>query len=132
MNSSAAGAATLREVEDDIVLAPHLSSAGKARRFVRQVLAAQGLESDSLELVTSELVGNVVAHAHSEVRLTVRVGARIRIEVADGDAIIPAVVDAASDAESGRGLFIVEAVSSAWGVDTVADGKRVWAELDRP
>jgi hypothetical protein len=34
------------------------------------------------------------------------------------------------DGESGRGLLIVDSLASAWGVDTVPGGKRVWFRIE--
>ena len=112
-------------------LASHLSSASSARKFVRDCLARFGLASDEVELVASELVANVATHASSPIKVALEVDERVRLVVSDGSAVIPAVIDAALDAEHGRGLFIVEAFSAAWGVDLDGPGKSIWAEFDR-
>lgn len=49
----------------------------------------------------------------------------------DGNAIIPAVIEAAADAERGRGPFIVDALAQAWGVEAMPAGKRIWVEIPR-
>ena len=70
-------------------------------------------------------------HADTPVHLEVEVGATVRVEVCDGSAIVPAVRQPVADAEHGRGLLIVEALSLRWGVDRTAGGKRVWVEVPR-
>ena len=112
-------------------LPPELLSAPRARQLVRDYLLAYGLASDTVELAASELVANVVNHARTPVELTIIISHVVRIEVADGNAIIPAVVDAAVDAERGRGLAIVDALAVAWGVDSHPGGKYVWADFPR-
>src|SRR5215207_9091859 len=69
-----------------IHLAPALTSARQARRFVSDTLAEWGDERfvDAASLLVSELVTNAVVHARSEVDVVVdRVGihAVLRIEV---------------------------------------------------
>lgn len=68
------------------------------------------------ELVVSELAANVVQHAGTEITVRLVVDTPLRVEVHDGNSIIPAMAAAAEHAESGRGLFIVEALSTAWGI----------------
>ena len=86
---------------------------------------------ESAQLLISELVVNSVLHAESEVtvRLDLLPG-KLRVGIADGSPVAPEVrtVDAAS--VTGRGLMIVEALASDWGVEPTADGKVVWFELD--
>ncbi len=87
---------------------------------------------DSIELLTSELVTNVVLHARTGARLLVRmVEPIVRVEVVDEHPAEP-VLRMASDSlsTSGRGMFLVEALADAWGVDGLpGDGKRVWFEV---
>jgi anti-sigma regulatory factor (Ser/Thr protein kinase) len=89
-------------------------------------------------LVVSELVTNAVRHGEPEIVLSVDIGVdRIRIEVRDGNDVVPTVPaeDPAVDRPTGRGLLIVAATASDWGVvRTDEPGKCVWAEIraDRP
>ena len=54
----------------------------------------------------------------------------MRIKVGDGSAQQPLRHRALEEATSGRGLELVEALSSDWGVELVpGDGKRVWCEV---
>ena len=53
----------------------------------------------------------------------------IRVEV-DDDSDIPAVQRDATDA-GGRGLTIVDTLSTAWGTHSKSSGKTVWFELEQ-
>lgn len=81
---------------------------------------------------------HVVRHGHVpgrdiHLRLT-RTGSTLRIEVTDTRSEkrpCPGPMAADADAESGRGLLLVAALASDWGVTPrpTAPGKTVWAEL---
>ena len=80
--------------------------------------------------VVSELATNCTLHARSDfvVRLSLE-GESVRVETTDG---VPGGLHArhySSTATTGRGLRIVESLSTAWGVAPTADGKTVWAVL---
>lgn len=104
--------------------------------------------TETVELLVSELATNAVrasaAHAHrgqapdqaANVR-TLRFwltsdGHRVLIQVWDGDRKPPAPQARGLDAESGRGLILVEALSAQWGCFFPDDrgGKIVWAICD--
>jgi len=108
-------------------------SAAEARRFVAGVLRSwrmQELLDGDVELLVSELASNAVRHAQSAFTVVLRFdGARVRVEVGDGSRLLPEVLPPTLDQTSGRGLFLVEAMSSAWGVIPTVDGKRIWFEV---
>jgi len=111
-----------------------LTSPARARAFVAHALEGWGLAVvlDTATLLTSELVTNGVRHAGTGMRLTVtRTGDRgVRIAVTDHAPTVGVRIGRSDDsAEGGRGLFLVEHMSSGWG--SVADdaGKTVWFEL---
>jgi len=95
--------------------------------------------------LVAELAANAVTHGRVpgrdfQLRLTVGPGLlrpdTLRIEVADAhggrrpDPAAPVPVPG-PDAESGRGLVLVDALASRWGVvDRLYCGKTVWAEID--
>lgn len=97
-------------------------------------LAALG---ETTELLVSELMTNAVAASQSlDEALPVRLwllsdGARVLILVWDADPRQPVRIDAGAEAESGRGLLLVETLSQQWGSYTPAQmgGKAVWALL---
>ncbi len=104
-----------------------------ARRFLREALATQNLDGfgDVSELLTTELVTNVVLHARSPIKVRlVTSGERLHVEVDDASSRVPVVQRPEPERSSGKGLFLVDQLASDWGVDTWADGKTVWFEID--
>ncbi|MEU8609930.1 ATP-binding protein [Actinoplanes sp. NPDC048791] len=82
-------------------------------------------------LVASELVSNVVDHAHTMMTLRVTLRPRfLHIAVRDGDAAEPVLrATEGSATMRGRGLLLVEATAHSWGWLPTDDGKVVWASL---
>jgi anti-sigma regulatory factor (Ser/Thr protein kinase) len=88
-------------------------------------------------LVLSEVVTNAIRYAPGPIDVTMTHSAGVlRIDVADnahdlGPRRPPATVEQLRvDAEGGRGLFLVEALSQRWGTTPIAgDGKLVWFEI---
>jgi two-component sensor histidine kinase len=80
--------------------------------------------------VATELVNNVVAHAHTMMRLRLSLRARHRhTAVRDGSTEPPVIRDLSETALSGRGMALVEAVADSWGNLSIDGGKVVWAVL---
>jgi hypothetical protein len=104
----------------------------KARRFVASSLIGEADETVAdVELLVSELVTNAVLHGRPPVavRLVLDEG-RVRIEVEDTGPDLPVLGRPGSTSMTGRGLALVAALSSAWGMDPGRrQGKVVWAEL---
>lgn len=122
------------------LLSPTRRGARLARRLATHQLDLWGIPhgselSDAAAHIVAELAANAVTHGHVagrdfELRL-VRTGPdTLRIEVADcrGDRR-PEMQQAGPDGESGRGLCVVQALASSWGVTERVVGKTVWAEL---
>lgn len=103
-----------------------------ARGFVRDRLTSWEA-NDHLEsalVITSELVTNAVLHARTAITLRVEVkGPTVRIEVFDENPRLPVVAPCPPDATSGRGLALVTALATSWGMENRAGGKVVWAEV---
>ncbi|MEP6642828.1 MAG: ATP-binding protein [Gaiellales bacterium] len=101
--------------------------------FLRQVPAPPQMCLD-VRLVVSELVANAVRHGGAdrswvELRLE-DLGAAVRGSVRHpGAGFKPPVTPNPETAQGGRGLLLVAALTSAWGV-TVGDGTTVWFEMD--
>ncbi|MGH9008944.1 MAG: MEDS domain-containing protein [Acidimicrobiia bacterium] len=108
-------------------------SPGQARRFVTGTLAAWGCGDlvDDAALIVTELATNAILHARTgfTVVLTRRPEGTIRVAVRDTSQIRPQPRRAGPLEGSGRGLGLVEALSTAWGPELLSDGKVVWAEL---
>lgn len=87
---------------------------------------------ETAELLTTELVTNVVVHVAGTVDLVVRTIVRgVRVEVTDHDRRLPKFGAAEPDAVGGRGLVLVDALADAWGVDHMSgNGKTIWFELE--
>jgi len=102
-----------------------------ARRYIVQFLGScRGIgagTADTAELLVSELVTNAVrfasapapTHRYSEhagmIWLSVRHFVEdLLIEVYDSDASPPVLTETAEDAENGRGLLLVDALSKEW------------------
>lgn len=104
-----------------------------ARSFVARTLREWKLGAlvDDAQLVVSELASNAVLHARSEVRVTLRSDGEfwVRIELRDDNPRLPVPVAFSHDGTSGRGLSMVDALSTSWGVGRQGGGKTVWAEL---
>jgi DNA-binding response OmpR family regulator len=118
-----------------IDLPAEVTSVARAREFVASTLASWDIASDIVDdalIIVSELVTNAVTHAASpcEVQLAVDPAA-VRISVIDTGAGTPDPQPFSDTKPHGRGLHIVGALSSAWGVDVVPRGKLVWAEMSR-
>jgi anti-sigma regulatory factor (Ser/Thr protein kinase) len=116
------------------------SSAAVARGYVRGLVAGRP-DADEIALLVSELFTNAVKHSDSGrradgvVKLVVMERAcALRVEVTDEGPSstipqIPAQVDLLS--ESGRGLWFVREVSSAWGWRNEGACRVVWFEVAR-
>ena len=126
----------MTSLERRLELPQDLASVTRARHFVRDVLRGWGLDGlvEDAQLGTSELVANAVRHAGTDLLLTVRVDAAVTIAIRDGQPELrrPVIADAGYLAENGRGLHIVAAISSDWGITTAINGKIVWFDLALP
>lgn len=139
----ASGAPARVRARRSLALPGEPASAGVARRAVRQVLSAADRVrwSDAAELACTEVVSNVVLHAHTDLELTVEVfDERVRVQVRDFSSALPLQRDYSQHATTGRGMALVAALSMEHGVSDVGpDGKTVWfviagdaAELSGP
>jgi anti-sigma regulatory factor (Ser/Thr protein kinase) len=81
-------------------------------------------------LLASEVVTNALRHGTGPISLGCRADTlTVRIEVADDSRARPTVRTAEEDDESGRGMFLVDALASDWGVTDTPTGKTVWFEV---
>jgi anti-sigma regulatory factor (Ser/Thr protein kinase) len=114
-------------------LATGPAAAAEARRRVRDAIASWQVpvDQDAAVLLTSELVTNAVRHeAGQAVMLVITcAGGQLRVDVHDTSRSLPAVADVPADAETGRGLLLVETLSDEWGVYRTAAGKAVYFTL---
>ncbi len=109
------------------------SSAAAARNLAAQAVA--DIPADAVEeirLMVSELASNAIEHAMTGFRLRIhRSRQEIRVEVTDGGGGTPAMRSPGRDAPKGRGLQIVNVLSTHWGVERESDSaKTVWFTLE--
>lgn len=134
----------------DAVFTQRFSATPRGARLAR-LLAVQQLDSwgfpygarvsESIAVVVAELAANAVTHgrvAGRDFALTLSLleaAQTVRVEVADTRTEAwpaPTPPPAADpEAETGRGLLLVDALADRWGVTARTDGpgKTVWAEL---
>ncbi|MFE3517244.1 ATP-binding protein [Streptomyces sp. NPDC059166] len=124
-----------------VLLSPTPRGARLARLLTTAHLGDWGLPVEPAAHLVAELAANAASHGRvqgRDFRMSVAIhgGSLLRIEVTDtrGDRLPPApgcVERPAPDAESGRGLLIVDALADRWGVDAgPLPCKTVWAEVD--
>jgi two-component sensor histidine kinase len=118
-------------IERHLHFEPRPASVRAARRMVAAVLEADRFsgDRDTVLLLVSELVTNAVRHAATPFDVTVLVeGPAVTVAVVDHDrSHLPRVQNPTPEATSGRGLRIVQALSSSWGTESLdGDLKRVW------
>ena len=107
-----------------------------ARLHARAVLYEWRLAAiaETAELIVSELVTNAVAVSAGTglpVRLRLVAGhLGVLVEVEDASQQVPQQQAVAPDAEHGRGLLLVDALSARWGVYPLESGKIVWAVVE--
>ncbi|WPW19915.1 ATP-binding protein [Streptomyces sp. HNS054] len=118
-----------------VLLSATPRSARLARLLTDAHLSDWGYDPEAARHVVAELAANAVTHGRvpgRDFRLAFYVvGHTLRIEVSDtrGDRL-PQHQPPSPDAESGRGLLLVEALADRWGVsEDRFPRKTVWAEL---
>jgi anti-sigma regulatory factor (Ser/Thr protein kinase) len=124
-------------------LPPDDQSVREMRRFAVLVLSLWGVDeelADRTVMVVSELITNALVAQRRcwagwmpPIGTGLRAdeaGQRVRVEIRDWARGIPVPRDAGPDAEEGRGLALVVALSDRWGwVPGAVGGKCVWADL---
>jgi hypothetical protein len=85
-------------------------------------------------IVATELVNNVVAHAHTPATVTVGLGPggdSVHLAVRDHNTDLPRYDGTVSTtAYGGRGLLLVASIATRWGSTGLPDGKVVWAVVE--
>jgi len=109
------------------------AAAGEARKQVRAAIWAWDVrvDPDVAILLVSELVTNAIRlEADGAVMLAITCDRGVlRVDVHDTSRSLPVVVDAAGDAETGRGLMLVATLSDEWGFYRTPTGKAVYFTL---
>jgi anti-sigma regulatory factor (Ser/Thr protein kinase) len=125
--------------EASVLLLPFAaSSVGMARRRLVSDLLAAGIYDPAVcdvALVVSELFSNALRHAAPLPGATIRVAwhldaESVQVSVSDGGGQTrPELGDPTQSTTGGRGLRIVEKLSSRWGTSADDEGTTVWAEV---
>jgi anti-sigma regulatory factor (Ser/Thr protein kinase) len=105
-----------------VELPSDLTAPREARAAARSVLSRWRLGAilDPVLLVVSELVGNAVRHGRPPVGMVLRKAGRgVRVDVHDDEKAAPRNPEPTDDAESGRGLILVDAVAADSGVEHI-------------
>ena len=118
-------------------LRAHVDSVRAARRAIDELPELDGHPDQlfNLRLLVTELVANSVRHAGlgADALITVDVDVRpdaVEVAVSDpGRGFQPPDFDRPPEGVSGRGLFLVDALSDRWGVRRDA-GTTVWFAID--
>ncbi|MCT9933811.1 ATP-binding protein [Planotetraspora sp. A-T 1434] len=120
-------------------LRPQADSVKMARDITRSTLRRWGLTAltEDAALVVSELVTNAVRYSlystrrpddHPITLMLARVVPHVLLAVSDPSDEVPSPKEPDFISENGRGLYIVETYSQAWGWDPLdCGGKAVWA-----
>lgn len=111
------------------VLIVHDVSAPADARLAMAPISGSGAFFDDVQMVTAELVANVVRHTEFGGALLAWDGDPVRLEVHDTSSVLPHIERARRS--GGLGLWIVDTLCSRWGSRLEETGKVVWAEFDQ-
>ena len=133
---SATSAHDRGSVTDQLVLRvdPLPTSCGQVRHAVRSFCLTHSLAhvADDAELLASEIMTNAIRHAHALITVVaICADEQILVNVHDDDTSqgSPMATTVADEAESGRGLLLVDQIAGKWGTTRHPDGKSVWFRL---
>lgn len=124
-----------KHVDVQIDVPRHPTAPSMARLRVRRIEGFPERSLPTVELLLTELVTNALLHSYGNGAIEVRVFAdrdRIRLEVDDGGTSRLEATEISLPDRSdlgGRGLFLVQEMSSRWGVAGPRNNI-VWCELD--
>jgi anti-sigma regulatory factor (Ser/Thr protein kinase) len=117
-------------------LATGPAAPAEARRRVRDAIRSWQVpvDLDAALLLTSELVTNAIRHEAGQGAQAVMLAiassrGRLRVDVHDTSRSLPAMAEVPADAETGRGLLLVETLSDEWGFYRTPAGKAVYFTL---
>ncbi|GHF52220.1 anti-sigma regulatory factor (Ser/Thr protein kinase) [Amycolatopsis bartoniae] len=129
---SASGVFRVRRLGTHLPPAPR--SPAEARTFVADALRSWDVPGDKagdIVLAASELVTNAFEHGSGGIAVRLRLaGDSLLLEVRDCSPDDPVLRRPQPESVRGRGLALIQALSSTWGHRRGGDGKWVWAEFD--
>jgi anti-sigma regulatory factor (Ser/Thr protein kinase) len=104
-----------------------------ARRMVRALTTEYREElGETAELLADELVTNAVRHGGGQFTITASIeDRRLRVTVSDRESSSQVIVNRSGHhRDQGRGLTLVDAMASSWGIERDETEKSVWFEID--
>jgi anti-sigma regulatory factor (Ser/Thr protein kinase) len=117
-------------------LPPRTTAPKLARATISTAIGSVPPEvAEEIELLTSEVVTNAIRHARVDPlgEVILRVDAsydHVRVEVLNpGPSFDPPVPSLPGVSGTGLGLFLVDALADAWGVDREGPRTKVWFEV---
>ncbi len=122
---------------DELTIVAERTAPRRARHWVLGVIADAGVggaTNQVVELLTGEIVANALVHGPDGGTVRVRAAVyddHVRVEADDESPALPRVLHPDVAAPHGRGMAIVEALASAWGVEPHEGGKTVWFTVTR-
>jgi anti-sigma regulatory factor (Ser/Thr protein kinase) len=101
------------------------------RALTRAALEQWGMTDlkHAATLIVSELLTNSIRYAAAVTLLLYAQDGALTMEVRDDSPELPVAGEGLPMAESGRGLFLVQAYSDDWGYRHVDGGKVIWATV---
>jgi anti-sigma regulatory factor (Ser/Thr protein kinase) len=108
-------------------------SIAAARKMVRTMTSECEPDVAAVaELLTDELLTNAVQHGGGQFSLEAAIeSSRLRVVVSDLWSSAPVTVyPPGHELEHGRGMTIIDAMATKWGVERLDSEKSVWFELD--
>ena len=124
------------DAHEELSLPAQRSSARIARHWVIHTIAAAGVtgsQNQVVELLTAEVVANAAVHGPSDGSIRVRAWTDARhvyVSASDDSSASPVVQHPELAAASGRGMALVQALASDWGVEIGPGGKTVWFSME--
>jgi anti-anti-sigma regulatory factor len=123
--------APAREQRVNIDLEPQVGAARRSRELITAACERWGHAdlAGSACIVVTEMVNNVVQHAHtSMILLLAQHGDEVSVAVRDHSDGVPSFTGAPEPTSyGGRGMLLIDSVANRWGSLALADGKVVWA-----
>jgi hypothetical protein len=118
------------EISASCRIDPETRRVSQVREWARKTLPGWGLteHTDIVELIVSELVTNAIVHGTGPVEICLsRAPGHLQIEIRDHGAGQPALRHPTADDQTGRGLALVDALTSScggsWGVTASTSGQ---------
>ncbi|WNB85334.1 ATP-binding protein [Cellulomonas sp. ATA003] len=124
------------DASEELQLPAQRSSARLARHWVIHVTAAAGVtgaQNQIVELLTAEVVANAAVHGPADGTIRVRAwsdATHVYVSVRDDSVTTPVVRHPEPSDLNGRGVALVQALASDWGVEAGPNGKTVWFSLE--